>query len=75
MLVRTDHNRKDDGDDAQLLDDAQHEDTEQLYGGEQVNTAHWHVAQKHVVRLVLGRHEHHQHSLYELHIQQPCRYD
>jgi len=67
VLARAHHDWKDDGDDAELLDDAEHHDTAELNDGEQVHAAHRNVAQEHVVRLVLGWHQHHQNTLHKLH--------
>ena len=66
-----DHDREDDGDDGELFDDAQDDNADELYGGKQVDTAHWYITQKHVIRLILGWHQHHQQSLDKLH-QQPA---
>jgi len=60
------HDREDDGDAAHFLDDTEHNEADELYEGKEVNVAHWHVTQEHVVRLVLGRHEHHEDSLNKL---------
>ena len=68
----TDHDGEDDWDDAELLDDAEDNDAGELDGGEEVDSAHRHVAQEHVVGLVLGRHEHHQNALHELQPTQPA---
>jgi len=67
--MRADHDWEYDGDDAELLDDTQNYNAGELYDGEEVDAAHRHVAQEHVVWLILGRHEHHQHALHKLQTQ------
>lgn len=56
--LATHHEWKDDGDHLDLLDDPESNETEDLDRREQMDTSQRNVAQEHVVRLVLGRHEH-----------------
>jgi len=52
----TNHERKDDRDLFDGFDDPEANETDNLNGGEEVNTSQWYVTQVHVVRLVLGWH-------------------
>ena len=62
----TNHERKNDWDLFDSFYDPETNETDDLNGGEEVNTPEWDVTQVHVVRLVLGRHKHDQHALYKL---------
>lgn len=53
------------------LDDPESGKAEHLNGGKEMNAPYRHVAQEHVVRLVLGWHEHDQDALDKLNSREP----
>lgn len=56
--LSTHHKRKDDGDRLDLFDHPKSSETEDLDRSEEMDPAQRNVAEEHVVRLVLGWHEH-----------------
>lgn len=62
----TDHNGKDNGNYFDLFDDTESHETDSLDAGKKVNAVKWHMTEKHIVRLVLDRHEHDKHTLHHL---------